>query len=371
MLLINGTFAQITTQPTSKPTTAPILREITSLRGPGGEFVKYSSDGSRLVTGSSTAFEEASFRVWKTANFKEIPDLIMHRDLKRVDITSDGSKVLSVAYCQENKDKGWETTSGEAILWDCDTGRQLLPPITHKTKMLQDAALSLDGMWIATAGNDDVVRVWSAKTGTAVFKVDLGLPISTVQFNRSGSQIIAHGDRIVAVIDVKTGKVQHKWTGDLLQFQRFPPKLNQDGKLIAASEMYHVRVYDADSGKEVTDISVSIGDSAAVFGIGMSRDGKYFATTGFGYGGGAIWEIATGKMVFSDNDIALGGDAEFSPDGRLICFMDYGLWDIALRSRVELPKDIGWSRAKTFSPDGKFLAISVHSETCIYEIVRK
>jgi WD40 repeat protein len=52
-------------------------------------------------------------------------------------------------------------------LWDRDTGT-LLHSLTGHTDMVRAAAISSDGTWLASASGDGTVRVWDRATGTAI-----------------------------------------------------------------------------------------------------------------------------------------------------------------------------------------------------------
>ncbi|PPQ86834.1 hypothetical protein CVT25_012554, partial [Psilocybe cyanescens] len=111
--------------------------------------VAFSSDGSRIVSGSS----DNSVRAWDALTGDEKLVLNGHTDLVySVAFSSDGSHIVS-------------GSSDESVrVWDALTGDEKLVLNGH-TNLVNSVAFSSDGSRIISGSSDKSVRVWDILTG--------------------------------------------------------------------------------------------------------------------------------------------------------------------------------------------------------------
>jgi WD40 repeat protein len=78
-----------------------------------------------------------------------------------------GSKILHVAFSPHEKRLLTCSDDNTARIWDAATGRLQMPPLKHRGTVLY-AAFSADGRLVVTASRDETARVWDATTGEPI-----------------------------------------------------------------------------------------------------------------------------------------------------------------------------------------------------------
>ncbi|MGI9415719.1 MAG: TIR domain-containing protein [Hyphomicrobiales bacterium] len=130
--------------------------QVTLLRGRGRKFTssRFSPDGSRLLTMGEN---QSSIRLWdltRNGALLEIADT-QGQPINAAKFSADGRRLVTAS------------SSGLAQVWDARTGLRLLTLSGH-TQAVTDAAFSRDGARIATASRDGTARVWDARSGAVL-----------------------------------------------------------------------------------------------------------------------------------------------------------------------------------------------------------
>jgi WD40 repeat protein len=242
------------------------------------------------------------------------------------------------------------------------------------SKQITGLAFHPDGKRLATSGWREL-KVWDAETGKepAQFPPAEGW-VSAVAFSKDGARIVTAGFRTLTVWDTPSGKelLRVKAHEFLIRSVAFSP----DGKRIASAsgtpvgggrkKSGEVRVWDADSGKELLTLA-SLPHWANT--VDFSPDGKYLAA-GLGDlyvvapdrpGEVRVWDAATGQEVY--NLQGHGGwvtSVAFSPDSRHLASASADrtvrVWELRTgREVLTLRGHSRWVRAVAFSPDGRVL----------------
>src|SRR5262249_19664453 len=138
--------------------------------------------------------------------------------------------------------------------------------------LVYSLAFAPDGKLLATAGFDNVVKLWDFAAGKPVRTLTGHTgPVYCVAFNKDGTVLASSSlDKTIRLWDPADGKFVREIKGhtDIVDSVAFSP----DGKLLASgSADKGVRLWDPADGKEVKNLGAHAG---AVYGVAFSPDGK-------------------------------------------------------------------------------------------------
>lgn len=282
---------------------------------------------------------------------------------------SPDGKILAAASLEPEK----EPERGAIKLWDVATGKTLRHIKSSKNARASAVAISADGKTLAYASGA-VIHLCQAEDGKEVrnFKADGG--VRTIVFSPDGSKLVTRtSDQRTRLWETATGEELHELAeaapsrranaGGFLVFagaQAGPESravaFSRDGTRIVAAAGNTIRVWEADTGKEV---HLRDGHRVAPSRIVHVAGGKVVVS----WGADRVirrWDSASGRSLGTFPAPKSTTLAAFSPDGRMAALANTDksirLLDTSTGKQVRRFDEKTSASALSFSPDGKTLA---------------
>ncbi|HSD45755.1 MAG TPA: WD40 repeat domain-containing protein, partial [Pyrinomonadaceae bacterium] len=378
----------------------------------GATRLVFSPDGKLLATGT---YRSNTIKLWETATNRKL------RDLSSSGQTAPGL-APSIAFSRDSRLVAASAADNSVKVWDVNSGREL-----QTFAGPQGTITAAVGVYFIGFVSDnrlvtvsDVARVWDLTSGRELRTLEVGgLNAAGVMGSDGGVTISADGTQLVflsddsdtqvRVIDMSSGREvrQAKLSSDRIDSAQIafgsngqllvagvvdkrlklwdlvtkkeqtlaqtskdfsPVKFSRDGRLLAFSENYVVKIWDVATGRELTQLKVpnsgAFAAQADAF-MAFSDDGKRIATGGFDTDT-IVWESETGKRVSNlSGRTNMAYNVAFSADGTQLSSGGRTRWDLRTGRGLRTAPA---SADKTFavpSPDSRVLAVMKPSNTVV------
>ncbi len=202
-----------------------------------------------------------------------------------------------------------------------------------------------------------------------------GGPIRSVAFNHDGTLLAsASEDETIRVWDLASGKPRYCFDGYSGEISSV--SFSPDGKTLAAdlgAKAHIVRFWDIATGKQLPTL---LSHPGVIQSVAYSHDGNLVAT-GSQDGSLRVWNAANGKLIYTMPHAGQIVSISFSPDGKTLATSSSDttirLWNLSTGGSSGTLEATGNEvHAVSFSPDGKTIASAMQDCTvCLWDVATK
>ncbi len=239
------------------------------------------------------------------------------------------------------------------------------------------AAFTPDGKYALSGSLDTGVAVWDIAAGSRIAVIDpqftRSIGVHTLAFSPDGKRLLmgARGGGEVGLWDAAAWKPLRKLQGHTITECVEDFAFSEDGKYIWTGGSYSIKRWDADSGKEIGEIThAAFFDRNQSLAMAFSPDRRFAFTRGIGFfslldinSGKRLWIYGdkTGGTRWSGGAAVYANSVKFSPAGEYVLSGEDTI--LKLRDartgcllRTFVDEGTGQIDAVAFSPDGKYAA---------------
>ncbi len=249
-------------------------------------FVAISPDGKRAITSSLTTFV-----IWDTASGKA------------TGYYKAPSKIRSVALSNQAKDVLLGLADGRSVFLSLKTGRRLeflghrlhaqqqTPPVPGEWVGINAVAISPNGLYALSGGDDHYAILWNTTTGQALYQWPHKGRVHFVALTNDGRYAFTASSKAEGLLwDLSNGKALSSLNLKKREWVISSARFSDDAKtLLTGSPGRDLKLWNTSDGKlikswKVKKRSINKASGAVVLDVAFSENGKFIiseASSGF------------------------------------------------------------------------------------------
>ena len=379
---------------TSRPADARSLAErIVGARWTSLARKYFDQEGGTTSSVTSTSIANGLLAVgYSTGVFGlyELPDLA------NIHTLSVGSNQM-IRACKLNASGDWLAlacpASQQVLVWEWQSETYVLKHRGHAYGM-RCLAYALDGVCVATGGEDGKIKVWNAMSGLCYVTMDgHTAPVTAIQFANASVVITASLDGTVKAHDLHRYRTFRTFTTPT-PTQFLSLAIDSAGEIVAAGTIdpFHIYTWSLQTGRP---LDILVGHTGPVCGLTFQPQAGVLASASWD-GTVRTWNLYAGTNIPVESfqhatDVVC---VAFRPDGKHICSGTIGgvlsIWDVEsgkLVHEIDGRKDVRGGRKQNdrmtaannassryftsvcYSADGTCVLAGGNSKfVCIYEV---